>query len=322
MLANPTLDMRNANGTLVFTNNDWQDNPEQAAIIAALGLAPSNAFEAAIAATLPPDLYTVLLAGLNKGTGNGLVEVYDLANGTHSRRRHLESRRPRRRRRPRPQGCRHRRRHPGCRPRPRRHRRQVRRQRLRAGRAWRTSMRSSSLPAGWVATNDQGPPPLWAISTTSSDTAPNNAFVSDTAVISDKRLDSRAIAISSAAAQISFRNNYDFEFSDGTYWDGGVLEASINGGPFVDITHPSVGGSFVSGAYNGTIDSTADNPISSQPAWASSSGGYINSMINLGAALQGQSIVLRFRMGTDQAIGGPGWHVDTLMSRAERVLVA
>ena len=66
------------------------------------------------------------------------------------------------------------------------------------------------------------------------------------------------------------------------------------------------------GSYNGTIDSTADNPISSQMAWASTSGGYITSSITLNAALQGQSIVLRFRMGTDQAIGGPGWHVDTL----------
>ena len=70
--------------------------------------------------------------------------------------------------------------------------------------------------------------------------APNNAFVNDTAVISDKRLDSRPILISSAAAEITFRNNYDIEFSDGTFWDGGVLEVSINGGPFVDMTDPSV----------------------------------------------------------------------------------
>ena len=42
VLANPTLDMRNANGTLVFTNNDWQDNPTQAGIIAAAGLAPGD----------------------------------------------------------------------------------------------------------------------------------------------------------------------------------------------------------------------------------------------------------------------------------------
>jgi hypothetical protein len=77
LLANPTLDLRNANGALISSNNDWQDNPAQAAIIAGAGLAPSNDLESAIAATLPPGLYTALLAGLNGGTGIGLVEVYD-----------------------------------------------------------------------------------------------------------------------------------------------------------------------------------------------------------------------------------------------------
>ncbi|HEV2842222.1 MAG TPA: hypothetical protein VGW39_12930, partial [Chthoniobacterales bacterium] len=292
VLADPILELRNSDGDLIASNDNWQDGPPLP------GLEPPHPLESAIAATLPPGLYTALLAGVNNGTGNGLVEVYDRTAGeapsptptpgvpTPTPTPATPTPTP-----------------PPASPTPT----------PPSGPCLENFDASSSLPAGWVATNDQGPPPLWAISTTSSDTAPNNAFVSDTAVISDKRLDSRAIAISSAAAQISFRNNYDFEFSDGTYWDGGVLEASINGGPFVDITHPSVGGSFVSGAYNGTIDSTADNPISSQPAWASSSGGYINSVINLGAALNGQSIVLRFRMGTDQAIGGPGWHVDTLM---------
>ena len=41
------------------------------------GLAPTNNLESGIAATLPPGLYTALLAGLNNGTGVGLVEVYD-----------------------------------------------------------------------------------------------------------------------------------------------------------------------------------------------------------------------------------------------------
>ena len=81
VLANPTLELRNPNGTLVFTNNDWQDNPAQAAEITAAGLAPGNNLEAAIAATLPPNLYTALLAGLNNGTGVGLVEVYDRGGG-------------------------------------------------------------------------------------------------------------------------------------------------------------------------------------------------------------------------------------------------
>jgi hypothetical protein len=40
-------------------------------------LAPTNALESAIAASLPPGFYTVLLAGLNDVTGIGLVEIYD-----------------------------------------------------------------------------------------------------------------------------------------------------------------------------------------------------------------------------------------------------
>jgi hypothetical protein len=76
-LANPILELRDSNGLLIFSNNDWQDNPTQAAELIAAGLAPTNILESAIAATLPPGLYTALLAGQNNGTGIGLVEVYD-----------------------------------------------------------------------------------------------------------------------------------------------------------------------------------------------------------------------------------------------------
>jgi hypothetical protein len=76
-LANPTLELRDSNGAILFSNNDWQDNPAQAAELIAAGLAPTNQLESGIAATLPPGLYTALLAGLNNGTGVGLVEVYD-----------------------------------------------------------------------------------------------------------------------------------------------------------------------------------------------------------------------------------------------------
>ena len=42
LLADPTLELRDHNGTLLIANNDWQDNPAQAAVITAAGLAPSN----------------------------------------------------------------------------------------------------------------------------------------------------------------------------------------------------------------------------------------------------------------------------------------
>jgi hypothetical protein len=78
VLANPTLELRNANGALLMANNDWQENPAQAAELTAAGLAPANPLESGIAATLPPGAYTALLAGLNNSTGIGVVEVYDL----------------------------------------------------------------------------------------------------------------------------------------------------------------------------------------------------------------------------------------------------
>ena len=52
-----------------------------------------------------------------------------------------------------------------------------------------------ALPPDWLATNAQGPPPVWVGSNSGvpmppADTLPNAAFVDDPAVISDKRIDS------------------------------------------------------------------------------------------------------------------------------------
>jgi hypothetical protein len=76
-LADPTLELRDNNGSLVAANNDWQENSSQATELTNAGLAPTNSLESGISATLPPGLYTALLSGVNNGTGVGLVEVYD-----------------------------------------------------------------------------------------------------------------------------------------------------------------------------------------------------------------------------------------------------
>ena len=76
-LQDPTLELRDQNGNLLKSNNDWADDTAQATEITGAGLAPSNSKESAIAATLPPGLYTAVLAGFNGGQGVGTVEVYD-----------------------------------------------------------------------------------------------------------------------------------------------------------------------------------------------------------------------------------------------------
>jgi hypothetical protein len=82
VLADPTLELRDGNGSLVMSNDDWQDNFAQSAEITAAGLAPTNSRESAIAATLGPGMYTALLSGRNNGTGIGVVEIYDRGAAT------------------------------------------------------------------------------------------------------------------------------------------------------------------------------------------------------------------------------------------------
>lgn len=77
-LANPTLDLRDANGARLVFNDNWRDDPQQAAELSGLGIQPQNELEAAIVARIPPGSYTAITAGANGGTGVGLVEVYNV----------------------------------------------------------------------------------------------------------------------------------------------------------------------------------------------------------------------------------------------------
>jgi hypothetical protein len=75
-LADPTLELRDGNGVLLLSNDNWKDS--QQAAIEATGVAPQNDREAAILATLQPGSYTAIAAGKDGTTGVGLIEVYNL----------------------------------------------------------------------------------------------------------------------------------------------------------------------------------------------------------------------------------------------------
>ena len=78
VLADPTLELRDSNGALLASNNDWQDDPEQAAQLAARGLGLQDSAESGIFASPPPGAYTAILAGRGGTTGIGLTEIYNL----------------------------------------------------------------------------------------------------------------------------------------------------------------------------------------------------------------------------------------------------
>ena len=77
-LSDPTLELRDASGNVIASNNDWADGPDAAAI-QARGFAPTQRSESALQATLNPGGYTAIVRGVNNATGIGLVEVYDLS---------------------------------------------------------------------------------------------------------------------------------------------------------------------------------------------------------------------------------------------------
>jgi uncharacterized delta-60 repeat protein len=77
-LEDPVLELRNGNGTLIRSNDNWRSDQE--AEIIATTIPPSDDLESALIEILPGNgaAYTAIVRGVNNGTGVGLVEVYAL----------------------------------------------------------------------------------------------------------------------------------------------------------------------------------------------------------------------------------------------------
>ena len=75
-LQDPTLELRDGNGTLIQSNDNWRS--DQQAEIIATGIPPTNDLESAIVAMLPAGgaASTAIVRGVNGTTGVALVEIY------------------------------------------------------------------------------------------------------------------------------------------------------------------------------------------------------------------------------------------------------
>jgi hypothetical protein len=81
-LADPILQLYNANGTALASNDNWKINDRthasQEAEVRASGLQPTNDLESVIVTSLAPGNYTAIVLGKNNTSGIALVEVYNL----------------------------------------------------------------------------------------------------------------------------------------------------------------------------------------------------------------------------------------------------
>ncbi len=75
-LKDPTLQLRDGNGNLLKSNDNWKSTQQKA--IQATGIPPTDDKESALIDTLTPGNYTAIVRGKSNTTGVGLVEVYNL----------------------------------------------------------------------------------------------------------------------------------------------------------------------------------------------------------------------------------------------------
>jgi hypothetical protein len=78
-LEDPTLELRDSNGGLMESNDNWINSPNKQAIMDTT-IPPTNDLESAIVTTLAASnsSYTAIVHGVNDTTGIAVVEVYAL----------------------------------------------------------------------------------------------------------------------------------------------------------------------------------------------------------------------------------------------------
>jgi len=75
-LADPTLELRDANGGLIDSNDNWRSDHQDEII--ATTVPPTNDMESAIVRNLAPGNYTAIVRGVGDTTGVAVVEAYNL----------------------------------------------------------------------------------------------------------------------------------------------------------------------------------------------------------------------------------------------------
>jgi len=126
----------------------------------------------------------------------------------------------------------------------------------------------------------------------------------------DLQLESPTLEVGEDDFVVSFSHRYKFEESRGTYWDGGVIEVSTDGGDTWDDASD-----YADVDYGGEITNESGNVLGYRDAFVDESAAWpdmSSATLDFGTQLAGESVLLRFRIGTDAAAGDYGWDIDDI----------
>ncbi len=125
----------------------------------------------------------------------------------------------------------------------------------------------------------------------------NNAFESDVAY------ETRTFEVGfNGDFVIDWFHYFDFEES----WDGGVVEISVNGGEWADVTE--MGGQYLGNGYPSVIDDRAGTSIAGKNAFTGFDVAY--EAVSFGETLNGNQVKFRFRAVSDSNTNALGWIID------------
>jgi hypothetical protein len=112
--------------------------------------------------------------------------------------------------------------------------------------------------------------------------------------------------------RISFNHRHSFE---GGSWDGGVVQVSINGGPYTTVASAA----FVQNGYNGSVLGGSASELAGQSAFVNTQPGYasgtfVTSIADIGCARVGDTVSVRFLAAydTNTRQGDPAWEIDSV----------
>lgn len=133
----------------------------------------------------------------------------------------------------------------------------------------------------------------------------------DLGTTSDTYLQSSPIEVSATEDfVVVFRHRYLFEEDSGVFYDGGVIEFSTDDGTsWQDVE------TLIDPNYSGPLSSTDGNPLAGRNAYSGPSTMWPNfskQTLDFGTLLSSETVLLRFRIGTDVAVGDFGWQIDQI----------
>jgi hypothetical protein len=152
----------------------------------------------------------------------------------------------------------------------------------------------------------------WTISTSRPFDGTHSWKANDPAIVGDQRLTSPTITLPSDLTGLSFQFEHApiLEGSGSTCVDGGILEASIDGGAFSQVPADQ----FTVGGYTGTVASGSDNPLAGNPAWCGTAVAYSPVIVDL-STYAGHAMQFRFRLGSNSSTSREGWYIDAIKAQ-------